>query len=92
MGKLSTSKDPANMKESSNKWDIDNLSVRHLAIRSPILCAVIKIRETVLRSVRDFFYCDDWTEVTIPTIDTMAGSCEDYSSVFLVDYYGKKAF
>ena len=60
---------------------------------SPKMIALTKIRATLLKSARDFFDKDGWLEVgPIPAISTLTGACEDLSTLFTVNYFGRKAF
>lgn len=74
--------------------DLKQLENRHLQVgRSPKMNALTRIRATLLKSAREFFDNDGWLEVTpIPAISTLAGACEDFSTLFSLDYFGKRAF
>jgi asparaginyl-tRNA synthetase len=70
------------------------LENRHLIIGiSPKMCALTKIKAILMKSAREFFDKDNWLEVS-PTsaISTLSGACEDFSTIFSLDFYGKKAF
>lgn len=70
---------------------IDN---RHLELgKSSKRNAITQIKATLLKSAREFFENDGWLEVTpIPAISTLSGACEDFSTLFSLEYFGKKAF
>jgi asparaginyl-tRNA synthetase len=52
-----------------------------------------KVKATLLKSAREFFDNDGWLEVSpIPAISTLSGACEDFSTLFSLDYFGRKAF
>src|SRR5947209_6166882 len=74
--------------------DLKQLKNRHLLVgKSPRMIALTKIRATLLKSVREFFDNDGWLEVApIPAISTLSGACEDFSTLFSLDYFGRTAF
>lgn len=84
-------------KQKDLDFDSDNLKQlenRHLLIGKSIkMNAITKIKSTLLKSIREFFYNDGWLEVTpIPAISTLSGACEDFSTLFELEYFGRKAF
>ncbi len=66
------------------------LDVRHLWLRSRKLTAIMKIKETVLESAREWFKKNGFHEVTPPII--VSGQCEGGSTLFSFNYFGKKAY
>jgi asparaginyl-tRNA synthetase len=76
---------------SDNLKDLKN---RHLQIgRSDKMNAITRIRATLLKSAREFFDQDGWLEISpIPAISSLSGACEDFSTLFSVDYFRKRAF
>lgn len=50
------------------------------------------VRDCVLRSAREFFFREGYTEITTPTLTSIAGSCEDPTSLFTLDYFGRRAY
>jgi len=74
--------------------DLKNLKDRHLQVgRSPKMNAVTRVRATLLKSAREFFDQDGWLEISpIPAISSLSGACEDFATLFSVDYFGKRAF
>jgi asparaginyl-tRNA synthetase len=71
---------------------LNGLTHRHLLANNPAMVALIKIRAALLRSARRFFDENGVTEVTVPTIASLTGSCEDFSTLFPLEYFGKRAF
>lgn len=65
------------------------LDVRHLWLRSRELTAVMRVKASILEGARLFFKEQGFWEVNAPII--MQGSCEGGSTVFELDYFGKKA-
>jgi len=61
------------------------LSHRHLWLRSPRQIAILRIRDTLVRHVRDFFYKNGFTLVDTPIFTTTVG--EDSSNLFSVEYF-----
>lgn len=64
------------------------LDVRHLWLRSRKMQAILKIRSTVFRAIHDYFRSQDFYEYQSPTLQSV--QCEGGSSLFHVDYFGKK--
>jgi len=61
------------------------LTHRHLWLRSPRQIAILRIRDTLVRHVREFFYKNGFTLVDTPIFTTTVG--EDSSNLFSVDYF-----
>jgi asparaginyl-tRNA synthetase len=72
--------------------DMEQLRNRHLLVRSPKMAALIRLRGTLLKAVRTFMESEEFVEVTTPTITSLTGACEDFSTLFPLDYFGNKAF
>ncbi|MBI5225947.1 asparagine--tRNA ligase [Candidatus Micrarchaeota archaeon] len=66
------------------------LDVRHLWLRSRELTAVMRIKANVLAAIRDFCKQEGYFETTPPILTTSAA--EGGSTLFELDYFGKKAF
>jgi len=64
--------------------------VRHLWLRSRSMTSILKIRSTVFGAIHEFFRSRGFYEVQAP-IFTTAGS-EGGSTLFEVDYFGKKVY
>lgn len=63
---------------------------RHLWLRSKRQVAIIKIRATVIKAIRDFFDNDGFTLVDSPILTPNA--CEGTSTLFETNYFDLKAF
>jgi asparaginyl-tRNA synthetase len=63
---------------------------RHLWLRSSKPSAILRIRDTVIRAIRDFFHERDFACVDSPMFTPSA--CEGTTTLFEVDYFGEKAF
>src|SRR5437899_8345605 len=85
--KLTTAEDNAN-----ELLDIHQLQNRHMLVRSPRMAALIRLRGTLLKAIRNFMESEDFVEVTTPTITSLTGACEEFSTLFPLDYFGNKAF
>lgn len=72
--------------------DMSQLRNRHMLVRSPKMAALIRLRGTLLQAIRSFMESEDFVEVTTPTITSLTGACEDFSTLFPLDYFGHKAF
>jgi len=63
---------------------------RHLWLRSLRPTAILRVRHTVIRAIRDFFDTNGFTLVDMPIL--VPGAGEDRQSLFPVDYFGEKLF
>ncbi|KAH3900474.1 probable Asparagine--tRNA ligase, cytoplasmic [Saccharomycodes ludwigii] len=66
------------------------LDQRHLMLRGETLSAVMKVRASLLRSVRRFYDEEGITEVTPPCM--VQTQVEGGSTLFKLDYYGEESF
>ncbi len=73
---------PITPKDHGTEFLMDN---RHLWIRSKKQHAVLKIRHTVIKAVRDFFDNDGFTLADTPIFTPAA--CEGTTTLFEVDYF-----
>ncbi len=85
--KLTTSSEDTN-----ELLDMGQLRNRHMLVRSPGMAALILLRGTLLKAIRNFMESEDFVEVTTPTITSLTGACEDFSTLFPLEYFGNKAF
>jgi asparaginyl-tRNA synthetase len=63
---------------------------RHLWLRSSRPSAILRIRDEVIRAIRDFFHERDFACVDSPIFTPNA--CEGTSTLFEVEYFGDKAY
>src|SRR3954462_10968883 len=63
---------------------------RHLWLRSSKQHAILRIRNEVEKSIRDFFYDRDFVLIDSPILT--ANAAEGTSTLFETDYFGEKAF
>ncbi|HWX53727.1 MAG TPA: asparagine--tRNA ligase, partial [Verrucomicrobiae bacterium] len=63
---------------------------RHLWVRTPRQCAILRVRAEIIRAARNFFDERGFT-LTDPPILTPA-ACEGTSTLFSVDYFDEEAF
>ncbi|MFH1750270.1 MAG: asparagine--tRNA ligase [Candidatus Micrarchaeota archaeon] len=66
------------------------LDIRHLWIRSREISAIMKVKSCLLEGVREFFKQEGYFETTPPII--VSGAVEGGSTLFEMNYFGKKAF
>ncbi|PYS58010.1 MAG: asparagine--tRNA ligase [Acidobacteria bacterium] len=79
---------PITPKEHGTEFLLDN---RHLWLRSKKQHAILKIRHTVVKAVRDFLDNDGFTLCDTPIFTPAA--CEGTTTLFEVDYFGgEKAY
>jgi asparaginyl-tRNA synthetase len=63
---------------------------RHLWLRSAQQWAIIKVRATVIRAIRDWLDNHDFTLVDAPILTPSA--CEGTTNLFETEYFGEKAY
>src|SRR5436305_1626615 len=63
---------------------------RHLWLRSSKQHAVLRVRNEVEKSIRDFFYDRDFVLIDSPILT--ANAAEGTSTLFETDYFGQKAY
>src|SRR6266480_4844934 len=79
---------PISLKEHGTEFLMDH---RHLWLRSKRQHAVLKVRHTVVKAVRDFLDNDGFTLADAPIFTPAA--CEGTTTLFEVDYFeGQKAY
>ncbi len=66
------------------------LSQRHLWLRSKRPHAILRIRDSFIRAIRDFFFQEGFVLVDAPIFTPAA--CEGTSTLFETDYFGTKAY
>jgi len=74
-------------KDHSIEFLLDN---RHLWIRSRKMIAIMRIRNTILQSARDWFKINGFTEVSTPMLITAA--CEGGATLFNLKYFDRTAY
>ncbi len=78
---------PITPKEHGTEFLMDN---RHLWLRSSRQWAILRIRATIIRALRDFMDDNGYLLVDTPLITPAAG--ENTTSLFELDYFGEKAY
>jgi len=66
------------------------LDKRHLWLRSKRPFAVLRIRDEIIRAIRDFFHERGFILIDTPIFTPAA--CEGTSTLFETDYFGEKAY
>ena len=66
------------------------MDVRHLWLRSKRQHAIMRVRHSIIKAVRDFFDHNEFTLVDAPIFTPNA--CEGTSTLFETDYHGSPAF
>ena len=66
------------------------LEVRPIDLRRKILQHVFKVRSDILKSIRDYFYQNNFTEINTPKM--IATATEGGAALFPIFYYNKEAF
>ncbi len=78
---------PITPKEHGTDFLMDH---RHLWLRSKRQHAILRVRHSIIKAVRDFFDGRDFTLVDAPIFTPNA--CEGTSTLFETDYHGEPAF
>ena len=78
---------PIGPKEHGTDFLMDH---RHLWLRSRRQHAIVRVRHTTIKAVRDFFDGRGFTLVDAPILTSNA--CEGTSTLFETDYHGEKAY
>jgi len=78
---------PISPKEHGTDFLMDN---RHLWLRSKRQHAIMRVRHSIIKAVRDFFDMNDFTLIDAPIFTPNA--CEGTSTLFQTDYHGEPAF
>jgi len=63
---------------------------RHLWIRSPRQAAILRVRATIVKAIRDWLDSHGFVNVDTPILTPAA--CEGTSTLFATDYFGTPAF
>lgn len=66
------------------------LEVRPIDLRRTVLQHIFNVRSQVLKSIRDYFYQNDFTEINTPKM--IATATEGGAALFPIFYYNKEAF
>jgi len=84
---LVTEEYPIGPKEHGVEFLMDN---RHLWLRSSRQWAVLRVRATVIKAIRDWLDSSGFLNVDTPILTPSA--CEDTTTLFETDYFGQPAF
>jgi asparaginyl-tRNA synthetase len=84
---LVTDEYPIGPKEHGIEFLMDN---RHLWLRSSRQWAVLRVRATVVKAIRDWLDGNGFLNVDTPILTPSA--CEDTTTLFATDYFGQPAF
>ncbi|MEM0287237.1 MAG: amino acid--tRNA ligase-related protein [Nitrososphaerota archaeon] len=71
---------------------LSQTSNRYHLFKYPALHAVARIESSLLAGARRYFYQKGFTEITIPHITRATGACENISTMFEVDFFGKRRY
>ncbi len=78
---------PIGKKEHGPEFLHDN---RHLWIRTPKQAAILRVRDTVIWALREFFKQEGFVLTDTPILTPT--SCEGTTTLFETDYFGQKAY
>lgn len=78
---------PISLKEHGVDFLLDN---RHLWLRTPRQVAVMRIRSTVIKGIRDWLDNQGFTLIDAPILTPAA--CEGTTTLFETEYFGDKAY
>jgi len=54
--------------------------------------AIVKIESAVLRGIRNYFEKEGFVEIVVPHITKVTGACENLSTLFELEYFGRRAY
>jgi len=54
--------------------------------------SIVKIESAVLKGIRNYFEREGFVEIVVPHLTKVTGACENLSTLFELDYFGKKAY
>lgn len=77
---------PINRESEKDTW-LDN---GHLGLRMPQRSLFLRAQSQLLKSIREFYWANDYTEITTPTL--VQTQVEGGATLFGLDYYGEKAY
>ncbi|MGZ5476203.1 MAG: OB-fold nucleic acid binding domain-containing protein, partial [Thermoanaerobaculia bacterium] len=66
------------------------MDLRHLWLRSSKQHAILRVRNEIEKTIRDFFYDRDFVLIDSPILT--ANAAEGTSTLFETDYFGEKAY
>jgi asparaginyl-tRNA synthetase len=78
---------PIQPKEHGTGFLMEN---RHLWIRTPRQAAILRVRATIIKAIRDWLDDHDFVNVDAPILTP--SSCEGTTTLFSTDYFGTPAF
>jgi len=78
---------PITAKEHGIEFLMDH---RHLWLRSSRQWAILRIRATIVRAIREWLDCQGFLNVDTPILTPLA--CEGTSTLFQTDYFGQPAY
>jgi asparaginyl-tRNA synthetase len=78
---------PIGRKEHGVEFLLDH---RHLYLRHRVPWATLRVRDEVVKSIRDFMYDDGFVLIDSPILTPAA--CEGTSTLFETDYFGDEAY
>ncbi|MBI2578998.1 MAG: hypothetical protein HYW26_04780 [Candidatus Aenigmarchaeota archaeon] len=78
--------------ESGNMEKLNQTKNRSAVLTSAELAAVVSIEAELLKGARQYFDAHGFTEVIVPHITRITGSCENIDTLFGLDYFGEEAY
>ncbi len=66
------------------------LDMRHLSVRNRKIAAILKVKSTVMKAFRDFYFKKNYSECPMPILQPNA--CEGGATLFEVKYYKEKTY
>ena len=54
--------------------------------------AIVKIESAILKGIRNYFEKGGFVEIVVPHITKVTGACENLSTLFELDYFGRRAY
>lgn len=83
MNRLTTKRDLSILTNTKTRYDL---------LKTKELQSVAKIEAALLRGARKYFEKSGFTEVVVPHLTQATGACENFMTVFEVDFFGGKKY
>jgi len=65
---------------------------RHKILSLPEMQALARIESSLMKGAREFCGNQDFVEIMVPHMTKATGSCENFMTVFDLDYFGKRIY
>ncbi len=84
--------DPLQLIGKGNLEMLTNTKTRYNLLKTKELQSVAKIESSLLRGARKYFEESGFIEIVVPHLTQATGSCENFATVFEVDFFGGRKY